>query len=117
MTKQPNKPDYSFRNFPPDMLAALGLPVAIIAISASWILSIHGLAWLWAAGISFAVAVLGAVLLLIAKLPLYRQRHFFTFGIQALPESSHIIYRWGCRCSISGCAVMLILWLAAALWK
>jgi hypothetical protein len=97
MSTPSEKRDYSLRNFPSDVLTALGLPIVVTALLASWVLSIHGVAWMWAAGISVSVAVLGAVLLFIAKLPVYRQGRFFTFGIQALPVTSHRLYRWGCR--------------------
>jgi len=117
MNTSPDKHDYSLRNFPADILAALGLPIAAIALLASWVLSIHGVAWIWAAGASFSVAVLGAVLIFIAKLPLYRQRRFLTFGIQALPVTSHGYYRWGCRCSVFGIIAMVVLWMASTLWR
>jgi hypothetical protein len=114
--KASRKPDYSLRNFPPDLLVALGWPIVAFAMLASLILSLHGLAWLWAVGISFCVALLGVVFLFIAKLPLYRQGRFFTFGIHALPASSHRAYRWGCRCSILGILLMLLLWMASTVW-
>jgi hypothetical protein len=117
MTSPADKPDYSLRTFPPDLFAALGGPVAVIGILASLLLSLPGPAWLCAAGTSFCVAVLGAILLFIAKLPLYRQGRFFTFGIKTLPASSHRAYRWGCRCSVLGILAMLLLWLASTLWK
>lgn len=117
MSKPSDKHDYSLRNFPPDILTALGLPVAGVALLASCVLSIHGVAWIWAAGVSFCLAMVGAVLLFIAKLPLYRQGRFFTFGIQALPVSSHRLYRWGCRCSILGIVAMLVLWMASTAWR
>jgi hypothetical protein len=117
MSMPPDKQDYSLRNFPPDIFAALGLPIAITAIFFSWFLSVHGTAWICMAAVSFGIAVLGAVLLFIAKLPLYRQKRFLTFGIQALPESSHAFYRWGCRCANLGCVLMFFLWLGSTLWR
>ena len=71
--------DNSLRHFPPDLLTALLLPVVVPALVASWFLSLHGTPWLWAAAISFGTAMIGAALLFVAKLPLYRQRRFFTF--------------------------------------
>ncbi len=117
MSASSDKGNNSLRNFPPDILTALGLPIVAAALVASWILSIHGAAWIWAAGTAFSVAILGAVLLFIAKLPVYRQGRFLTFGIQALPMSSHRFYRWGCRCSLLGIAGMFMLWLASTLWR
>ena len=116
MSTPSDKHDYSLRRFPPDTLTALGLPIVITALLASWVLSIHGVAWIWAAAVSFSVAVFGADLLFIAKLTLYRQGRFFTFGTQALPMTSHLFYRWGCRCSLLGVAAMSVLWLASTLW-
>ena len=117
MNTPPRKVDYSLRNFPADILAALGLPVVIVAISVSWLLLVHGMAWICATVVSFGIAVVGSVLLFIAKRPLYRQKRFLTFGIQALPESSHAFYRWGCRCAILGCALMFLLWLGSVVWR
>ena len=45
------------------------------------------------------------------------QTDFFTFGIQALPQSSHGYYRWGCRCAIVGCVLMLLLWMGSIAWR
>ena len=117
MSAPSDKQDYSLRNFPPDLFATLGLPVVIMAIFTSWLLSIHGNTWIWATAASFGIAVFGAALLFVAKLPLYRQRRFFTFGIQALPESSHGFYRWGCRCSIAGCMLIVFLLIGSMAWR
>lgn len=43
--------------------------------------------------IASGLAVIGIILLFIARLPLYRQGGFFTFGPKALPESHRKIYR------------------------
>jgi hypothetical protein len=117
MRTPPEKNGNLLRHFPPDLLTALGIPVMATMLTLSWILSLHGSAWLWAAVASFGVAMLGATLLFVAKLPLYRQKRFFAFGIQALPQSSHGYYRWGCRCAVVGCALMLLLWIASLSWR
>ena len=117
MSTTPERRDYSLRNFPPDLQAVLGIPILISVIFFSWVLSVHGTTWICAAAASFAIAVLGAALLFLAKLPLYRQGRFFTFGIEVLPESSHGLYRWGCRCSIAGCLLMFVLWLGSTVWR
>src|ERR1043165_9180984 len=109
MSAPSEKQNYSLRNFPPDILATFAVPVVIIAIVTSWLQSLHGINWIWATAASFCIAVFGAALLFVAKLPLYRQRRFFTFGIRFLPESSHGFYRWGCRCSVAGCALIVLL--------
>ncbi len=111
------KRDYSLRNFPPDLQAVLGIPVLITLTFFSWLLSVHGTTCICAAAASFGIGVLGAALLFLAKLPLYRQGRFFTFGIKVLPESSHTLYRWGCRCSMTGCLLMFLLWLGSTVWR
>jgi hypothetical protein len=117
MSDRPDKDCNSLRHFPPDLLAAFALPIVVTALAISWVMSLHGAAWLWAAGTSFSIAMLGAIFLFIAKLPLYRQGRFCTFGIQELPQSSHGFYRWGCRCAILGCILMLFLWLGSISWR
>ncbi len=111
------KNDNSLRHFPADLLTVFGLPVIATLLAVSGVLSLHDSAWLWAAAAAFGVAMLGAALLFVAKLPLYRQKRFFTFGIQSLPQSSHGYYRWGCRCAILGCALMLLLCIASIPWR
>ena len=56
---------------------------------------------------ALVVAGVGVTLIFYSKLPLYRQRRFFTFGSGALPESRRAFYRWGYRCV--GFAVVLLL--------
>jgi hypothetical protein len=43
--------------------------------------------------IALSVATLGVLLLFWAKLPLYRERRFFSFGSRSLPAKSVPIYR------------------------
>jgi membrane protein YdbS with pleckstrin-like domain len=117
MSTDSKKNDNSLRHFSPDLLTALALPIVIPMLVASWLFSLHGTPWLWAAAISFGIAIIGAALLFIAKLPLYRQRRFFTFGIQAIPQSSHGFYLWGCRLAIVGCVLMFFLWLGSFSWR
>src|SRR5262245_24811550 len=94
--------DHSLRNFPLDLLAVSGFPVVIVAGGVSSLLSARGTTWVVAAVASLSVALLGAALIFVAKLPLYRERRFFSFGFRAIPESRHGFYRWGCRLSILG---------------
>ncbi len=79
--------------------------------------SLPGPAWAWSAIVSMLIALLGAALLFAAKLPLYRQRRFFTLGGRSVPESHRHLYYWGCRLSFTGGIVMFLLWLASILWK
>jgi hypothetical protein len=55
-----------------------------------------------------AVATLGALLILYAKLPLFRQRQFFTFGARAIPEQRRPFYRWGFGMVVLGVLLTLI---------
>jgi hypothetical protein len=117
MSARLDKNDNSLRHFPPDLLTALVLPIVVPVLVASWLLALHRAPWVWAPAISFGIAIIGAPLLFVAKLPLYRQRRFFTFGIPALPQSSHGLYPWGCRLAIVGCALMFLLWLGSMSWR
>jgi hypothetical protein len=90
--------------------------VAVIAILTTQVLEfftrLSGTPWIWCYGIGLAVAVVGASLIFYAKLPLYRQRRFLTFGSRALPESSRSFYRWGYRCVLLAVALLLCLFLS-----
>lgn len=117
MNSHPDKHGNPLRRFPSDLLAVIGLPVVITMVALGWITSVHGEAWLWAVAISFAIAVCGAVLLFMAKLPLYRQGQFCTFGIETIPEPLRGFYRWGCRCAIAGCVMLLLLLIGSVSWR
>jgi hypothetical protein len=91
------------------------LGVAITAVFTSLILSffsrLTGTPWIWCYAVALFVAGVGVTLIFYAKLPLYRQRRFFTFGSGALPESRRAFYRWGYRCAIFAVALLLcMLW-------
>lgn len=115
MNTSPEHDDNSLRNFPADLVPTVALPFTtiIVGILSSTAVSARGTTWIWAAGISFALAAIGIVLLAIAKWPLYKERRFFTFGIRHLPPSSHGTYRWGCRLSTLACVLMFLLWLGS----
>ena len=92
------------------------LLMAVVAILASQVLGfftrLSGTPWVWCYGIGLAVAAAGVSLIFYAKLPLYRQWRFFTFGSQALPESRRPFYRWGYRCALFAVAILLCLFLS-----
>jgi hypothetical protein len=92
------------------------LLLAVVAILASQVLDfftqLSGTPWIWCYGIGLVVAAVGASLIFYAKLPLYRQRRFLTFGSRALPESSRPFYRWGYRCVLFAVALLLCLFLS-----
>ena len=91
------------------------LGVALVAILTSQILNfiteLSGVPWIWCYGLGVAVAMVGVSLIFYAKLPLYRQRRFLTFGSRALPESRRPFYRRGYRCVWFAVALLLCLFL------
>ena len=58
---------------------------------------------------ALTLAVIGVVLLFIARLPLYRHRRFFTFGPKGLPEGHRKVYRIAYGFVGVGAAMMLAL--------
>jgi hypothetical protein len=91
----------------------------VVAVSAgfasqllSFFLRLTGTPWIWCYMVGLFVAGVGIHLIFYSKLPLYRQRRFFTFGSGALPESRRAFYRWGYRCAIFAVALLLCLLLS-----
>ena len=74
--------------------------------------NLNGTPWIWCYGVGLAIAAIGVSLIYYAKLPMYRQRRFFTFGSQALPERSRPFYRWGYRCVLFAVALLACLFLS-----
>ena len=74
-----------------------------------FIRGLTGARWIWCYGVGLLVAAVGVVLLFYAKLPLYRQRQFLTFGSGAIPENRRMFYRWGYRCIVLAVALLLCL--------
>jgi hypothetical protein len=93
------------------------LVVAVFAFLASQVLrffaNLTGAPWIWCYGIALLAAAVGIALIFYARLPLYRQRRFFTFGSAALPESRRPFYRWGYRCVFFAVALLLCLLLSS----
>ena len=66
----------------------------------------------WPAGLfSFSLLMLGAVLLFISRLPLYRQGNFMSIGIRYLPKSSLVWYRLAYWFIIPNIFILLLMWL------
>ena len=107
----------SFRNFPPDLLAVSGIPIILVAIFTSWLFSLRGWQWVAAYSCALLIAIIGAGYLFRAKLPLYRQHRFFTFGSRHLPPASLPLYRLGCRLSIAGIVFAVLLLITSFLWR
>ena len=117
---KPRDTTVSIRHFPADLLFASGIPIAVVAIAVSSLgslLLLRGPEWIIAFSVSIAIALVGAVLIFRAKIPLYRKGIFWTVGLSDLPESSHSTYRWGIRISIIGCILAALLVFVSFLWR
>jgi hypothetical protein len=68
-----------------------------------------GTRWIWCYVVALSFAGVGVLLIFVAKLPLYRQHRFFTFGSAALPERLRAFYRWGYRFALFAVALLLCL--------
>jgi len=92
------------------------LSIAVVGLLTSQILMfftrLSGTPWIWCYGIGLVIAAVGVALVFYAKLPLYQQRRFFTFGSRALPEGRRPFYRWGYRCVFLAVALLLCLLLS-----
>ena len=95
----------SFRKFPIDIFILSGIPILFITLFTSAILE-HTYTIII---ISLSVALFGAAFLFLAKLPLYRQRQFFTIGSSGIPSSHLWLYRWGIILSVAGCGISALL--------
>lgn len=64
--------------------------------------------------IGFALALVGVLLLCLARLPLYRQGCFLTFGRKDLDEPHRRLYLWAYRLIIPSVCLLvsLLIWLA-----
>ena len=98
----------------PDQLGNWLGVLVILVISALaqiilFFMNLDGARWITVFVGSLGLGVIGVGLVFYAKLPLYRQRRFLTFGTKVLPEHCRPYYRWGYRCI--GLGVFLLLWL------
>jgi hypothetical protein len=108
-----NKDSNGLRTFLECWWFALMAVTAFLAMEVlEFFTRLTGAPWIWCYGVGLAVAVVGVSLIFYAKLPLYRQRRFLTFGSRALPESSRPFYRWGYRCVLFAVALLLCLFLS-----
>ena len=90
--------------------------IAVVAVLTTQVLDfftrLSGTPWIWYYRIGLGVAAVGVSLIFYAKLPLYRQQRFLTFGNRALPAGSRPFYRWGYRCVLLASALLLCLFLS-----
>lgn len=78
----------------------------------SFFARLTGTPWISCYFIGLVFATVGVSLLFYAKLPLYRQGRFFTFGSRGLPEQRRPFYRWGYCCVAVAIALLLCLLLS-----
>lgn len=106
MTMKWEKTDW---RFPPDMGCLIVMPLT--AILAGMILPLMSAARRGDQTLfilSLAISVLGLILLFLARLPLYRQRQFFTFGSAALPESHRRLYHAAWKVVFVGVGLLVV---------
>jgi len=94
---------------------AFTLPVVlglVVGQVLTFFIRLSGVPWIWSYVGALLVGGAGIGLLLYAKLPLYRERRFFTFGAQALPEQRRPFYWWGYRCALFSVVLLACLLLS-----
>ena len=90
----------------------LALTAAISLLTAQlflYLINLSGVPWIAFFFVSLILLFLGAGLIVLAKLPLYRSGRFLTFGVKTIPDHLKSHYRWGWRVFLFG--VVLSLWL------
>ena len=103
----------------PDWLWGLGSLIALACISMLASMTLPILAQLQTAdirtiyGFGLGAGVLGAVLLFVARLPLYKQRRFWTFGPMQLDRKHHRIYWLACVLVAASLLLLGVVWLRA----
>jgi len=103
MKKPTNK--NSLWNFPPDMFVLSGIPLFATMFFASEFFYLAASYPRFIVEAALLVASIGTCLLFWAKLPLYQQRIFLSFGPYAIPESRRAFYYWGMGLALSGCLI------------
>jgi hypothetical protein len=93
-------------------LLGIALAASFTTLVLSFFSRLTGMPWIWCYAVALFVAGVGVSLIFYSKLPIYRQRRFFTFGSDALPADRRAFYRWGYRCAIFAVALLLCLLLS-----
>ena len=94
---------------------AFTLPVLLALVVGqvlTFFIRLSGVSWIWSYVVALLLGGVSIGLLLYAKLPLYRERRFFTFGARALPEQRRPFYRWGYRCALFSVVLLACLLLS-----
>jgi len=89
------------------LVAALTALVALQVIN--FLSHLTGTGFIWCYGIALTVSAVGIALIFYAKIPLYQERRFSTFGSAAIPEARRPFYRCGYRCVIAGAILLACL--------
>ena len=103
-------------NFPVDLSVVLGfpmVPIILLTLCLMRLLFLRGAEWITAYCGAVGIAIVGAILLARAKLPLYRKRQFFTFGVRSIPEELRSTYWWGIGLSLTGIGVASLMLIRA----
>lgn len=104
-------------NFPRDIMVVSGLPLIAMAMLTSGILFLQGTAWVVGYCLAVLTALIGAFLILKAKLPAYREGDFFTIGTRHLSQRDRNLYRSGIFLSCAGCLFCLLLLIGSTTWR
>jgi hypothetical protein len=84
--------------------------IVVLGSQLLWFFShLTGTRWVLCYVIALIIGTIGASMIFFAKLPLYRERRFFTFGSEALPEQRRPVYRWGYCCVALAIALLVCL--------
>jgi hypothetical protein len=75
-------------------------------------MGLSGIPWICFFVASCALMVVGASLIVYAKLPVYRSGRFLTFGLKAVPHHLVRVYCWGWRIFLFGAVLGLCLLLS-----
>ena len=108
-----NKRDPDWCYVPPDALALLLIP--FVALLAGVLLPVVArlktteVGTLY--GIGVGAGILGSVLLFLARLPLYRQRRFWTLGPRQLDRKHRWFYWLAYACIAGSLLLLLVVWL------
>src|ERR1035437_7561573 len=87
------------------------LTLAVLQIF-MFFLNLNGKPWIYFFVASMVLLILGAAMIVYAKIPVYRSVRFFTFGVKSVPEHLAGWYRWGWRVFLFGVVLSLCLLLS-----
>jgi len=86
--------------------------IAVFCEVAFFFINLTGAPWICFFAASTVLLILGASLIVYAKLPAYRRGRFLTFGVRSVPPDLAAHYRWGWRVFLFAVALSLCLLLS-----